>query len=98
MHPRYAPVVFGLLLSGLMSFVVSGIATVRALGLVEGFPGLWMSAWISSWAVAFPAVLVVAPVVRRIVVRMVREPGARGSWAATLLRRWIRNRHANRTG
>lgn len=74
MHPRYAPILFGLLLSGLMSLVVSGIATLRALGLVDGFPGLWMSAWLSSWAVAFPAVLVIAPVVRRFVTRLVREP------------------------
>lgn len=74
MHPRYAPYLFGLLLSGLMSLVVSGIATVRAIGMVDAFPGLWMSAWLSSWLVAFPTVLVVAPLVRRIVARLVREP------------------------
>ena len=37
-------------------------------------PGLfmiWMENWISSWIVAFPAVLVVAPLVRRIVHRLV---------------------------
>ena len=76
MHPRFAPYLFGLLLSGLMSLFVSGIATLRAIGLVEDFPGLWMSAWVSSWLVAFPTVLVVAPVVRRIVARVVREPGS----------------------
>ena len=75
MHPRFAPVLFGLLLSGLMSLVVSGIATLRAIGPVDGFAGLWMSAWISSWLVAFPTVLVVAPIVRRLVARIVRQPG-----------------------
>jgi len=30
-----------------------------------------MSAWIPSWAVAFPAVLLVAPLVRRILKRIV---------------------------
>lgn len=74
MHPRFAPYIFGLLLSGLMSLIVSGIAMVRAVGLVEGFAGLWMSAWCSSWLVAFPTVLVVAPLVRRIVARVVRQP------------------------
>lgn len=73
MHPRFAPILFGFLLSGLMSLVVSGIATVRALGLVDGLPGLWMSSWMSSWLVAFPTVLVVAPLVRRMVAGLVRE-------------------------
>lgn len=73
MHPRYAPIIFGLLLSGFMSLIVSGIATLRAIGMVDGFPGLWMSAWIPSWLVAFPTVLVVAPIVRRLVERMVRD-------------------------
>lgn len=74
MHPRFAPILFGFLLSGLMSLVVSGIATLRAVGLIDGFTALWMSAWISSWLVAFPTVLVVAPLVRRIVGRLVRQP------------------------
>lgn len=64
---RFAPVLFGLLLSGLMSFIVSGIATLKALGPVPGMPGAWMSAWVAAWLVAFPTVLVVAPLVRRIV-------------------------------
>ena len=58
---RYAPVLFGLLLSGLMSLIVSGIATWQAAGLSPSFPLLWMGAWLSSWLVAFPTVLVVAP-------------------------------------
>jgi hypothetical protein len=68
---RYAPVLFGLILSGLMSLMVSGIATFRAVGMVEGFLPLWIvGAWLPSWAIAFPAVLVVAPITRRIVARL----------------------------
>ena len=74
MHPRYAPVLFGFLLSGLMSLIVAGIATARAAGLGDGFAGLWASAWLSSWAVAFPTVLVVAPLARRLVAKAVRAP------------------------
>lgn len=70
---RFAPVVFGLLLSGLMSFIVSLVATLRAAGLTDGFFLLWMSAWIPSWLVAFPTVLVVAPAVRRFVERNTRQ-------------------------
>lgn len=69
---RFAPVLFGLILSGLMSCMVSGIATTRALGLVDGFFGQWMSSWTLSWAVAFPVVLFVAPITRRIVAVLTR--------------------------
>lgn len=71
---RFAPLVFGALLSGFMSLIVSGIATARALGLPPDFLARWLSAWLAAWTVAFPAVLVVAPMVRRIVAR-VCEPG-----------------------
>lgn len=64
---KYAHVAFALILSGLMSFIVSGISTLRATGLVDGFMGLWVSAWLMAWAVAFPAVLVVAPLARTLV-------------------------------
>lgn len=70
MHPRFAPVLFALLLSGMMSFVVSGIATLQAGGAVDGFFWLWLSAWLPSWCAAFPTALIAAPVVRRIVTRM----------------------------
>ena len=43
-HPKYAPMLFGLILSGLMSFLVSGISTVRALGPVPGFAHVWADA------------------------------------------------------
>ncbi|APE44921.1 hypothetical protein BOO69_17035 [Sulfitobacter alexandrii] len=70
---RYASILFGLILSGLMSCMVSGIATLRATGLGDGVFLLWMGAWMTSWAIAFPAVLVVAPLTRRLVARLVRE-------------------------
>lgn len=69
---RFAPIVFGLILSGLMSFIVSGIATFRAAGADPAFLQLWMGAWLTSWVVAFPTVLVVAPFTRRLVARLVR--------------------------
>ena len=64
---RYAHIAFGFTLSGIMSFLISGIATYRAAGLVHGFMGLWVGGWLTSWLVAFPIVLVVAPIARRIV-------------------------------
>lgn len=35
---RFVPLLFSLILSGLMSLLVSGISTYRAAGLVPGFP------------------------------------------------------------
>ena len=64
---KYAPVLFGLVLSGLMSFLVSGIATFRVTGLATNFVGIWTSAWLTAWMVAFPVVLVVAPFARQMV-------------------------------
>lgn len=79
MPARFAPLLFGFILSALMSFLVSGIATFRNAGLVDGFLGIWVGAWLPSWLVAFPVVLVVAPVARRLVGMLVKAPAARAS-------------------
>ncbi|WOB07752.1 DUF2798 domain-containing protein [Piscinibacter gummiphilus] len=71
MIPRkFEPYLFGLVLSGLMSLVVAGISTLRNVGLVEGFAGLWVGAWLTTWLIAFPIVLFVAPLARRMVQRV----------------------------
>ena len=67
---RYASILFGFLLSGMMSLLVSGLSTFRAVGLGGDFPAIWMGNWAVSWATAFPVVLVVAPITRRIVARL----------------------------
>lgn len=69
---RYAPLLFGFLLSGMQSCIISGVATLSALGLPPDFLERWMSAWLHSWAVAFPAVLVIAPFTRHLVGRLTR--------------------------
>ena len=70
---RLEPIAFGLLLSGMMSCIVSGLSTAIASGVDAGFLIRWMAAWFPSWAVAFPAVLIVAPLVRRILKGIVIE-------------------------
>jgi hypothetical protein len=74
MSPRFAPVLFGFILSGFMSFVVSGIATFRNSGLVDSFSGIWIGAWLPSWLIAFPVVLLVAPLARGAVEMLVKAP------------------------
>ena len=72
--PRFAPIMFGFLVSGMMSLIVSGIATLRAIGWDVGFGASWMNAWIISWAIAFPTILIVSPIVRRFVAAITKQP------------------------
>ncbi|WP_374627995.1 DUF2798 domain-containing protein [Devosia sp.] len=74
MPARYAPILFGFILSALMSLLVSGIATFRNAGLADGFLAAWIGAWLPSWLIAFPVVLVVAPIARRLVGVLVKAP------------------------
>ena len=67
---RFAPVLFGFILSGLMSLLVSGISTLHARGWSAGFVSVWAGAWLTAWAFAFPCVLVAAPLARRWVARL----------------------------
>ncbi|WP_293576102.1 DUF2798 domain-containing protein [Phaeobacter sp.] len=70
---RFAPVLFGLILSGIMSCIVTGVATLKTVGFSRDFVASWMSSWSFSWPVAFAVVLFVAPAVRRLVARLVRD-------------------------
>lgn len=79
MPPRFAPIAFGFVLSAMMSFLVSGIATFRNAGLVDTFMQLWVGAWLPSWLIAFPVVLLVAPIARRIVGSLVRPAPAKAA-------------------
>ncbi|MCF2903449.1 DUF2798 domain-containing protein [Octadecabacter sp. CECT 8868] len=69
---RFAPILFGFILSCLMSGIVSAIATWRVLDADIAFFPNWIGSWISSWMVAFPTVLVVAPIARRLVGKLTR--------------------------
>lgn len=72
--PRnFEPVLFGFLLSGMMSLVVAGVSTAVGHGIAGGgFVGLWVRSWLTAWLLAFPVVLVVGPLARRLV-RAIQE-------------------------
>jgi hypothetical protein len=74
MIPRkFGPFLVGAVLSGLMSWMVSGVATLKAAGQAPDFLTLWMASWLTSWLIAFPAVLLAAPLSRRLV-QLVLKP------------------------
>jgi hypothetical protein len=70
---RFAHLTFSFFLSGMMSFIITGVATLRAIGLSVDIIRLWLTAWPLSWLIAFPAVTVVAPVARALAKLVMRS-------------------------
>jgi hypothetical protein len=64
---RYAPLLFGAVLSAIMVAIVSAFVLATAQGIHAGFFGLWLKSCLTTWPVAFPTVTLVAPWVRRFV-------------------------------
>ena len=69
---RYAHALFGLIMSGLMSCIVTGIATLKAVGLGPSTLADWMASWVFCWPIAFVVLLTCGPAVKRLVGRLVR--------------------------
>jgi hypothetical protein len=67
---RFAPVVFGALLSAIMCAVVSAIVIALNQGVAQDFLWLWLKSALTTWPIAFPTVTIVAPWVRRAVGRV----------------------------
>ncbi|MCL6282739.1 DUF2798 domain-containing protein [Ruegeria sp. 2012CJ41-6] len=63
--PRFAHPVFCLITSGLMSCIVTCVATIKAIGLGPQTFGDWMAAWSLSWPIAFVIILIAGPRIRR---------------------------------
>jgi hypothetical protein len=72
---RFNAVALPIVLTLLMTNVVSGDSTWRAVGFAPNFIGLWISAWMLSWLIAFLVVMFVLPLSRRIVAALVEPPG-----------------------
>lgn len=67
---RFAPIVFGALLSAIMVAIVSAFVLVTTQGIHPGLPAQWLRSCLMTWPVAFPTVTFVAPLVRQVVGRM----------------------------
>jgi hypothetical protein len=71
-HPKYQSVVFAFFMALLMSCLMSLVITVHNIGLVPDLFSIWLQAWAFAFMVAFPAVMLVAPLVRKLVATLVR--------------------------
>jgi len=71
---RYAAVVLPFFLSCIMTCLISGISTLRGVGLAPGVLQLWLGSWGVSWLIAFPTLLAVLPLVRKLTAAVVEMP------------------------
>ena len=75
---RHAHFVFGVLQSGLTSFIASGFGSLPLVGS-DMFWASWLKAWGLSWLVMLPLVLVAAPFIRKAATLLTRERGPSAS-------------------
>jgi hypothetical protein len=71
---KYLPQVQAALLSGFMSFILSGAITFINIGFVKGFVGIWLHAWLVAYAIAFPTVLLIFPFARKLAMKIATRP------------------------
>lgn len=69
-HVRFAPIIFGALLSAIMVAIVSAFVLLTTQGFHPGFAMQWLKSCATTWPVAFVAVTLIAPWVRRVVARV----------------------------
>jgi hypothetical protein len=67
---RFAPIVFAVCLTCVMTLVISGVATAINVGFPPDFLARWLRAWLPNWALAAPVLLVVRPFVHRLTERL----------------------------
>ena len=67
---RFAPILFGALLSIIMVAIVSAFVLAITHGIRPGFATQWLKSCLTTWPVAFVAVTLIAPWVRQVVGRL----------------------------
>jgi hypothetical protein len=71
---RFVQLAFSVILSGLMSLLVTGVASLKNVGFGPDLTGAWMSAWAFTWPIAGVVIHVLAPLVRRLVAAITEAP------------------------
>jgi len=69
-HHRHSHLIFGIIQSGITSAIASAIATFSG-----GSDYLhWIGSWAVSWMTMLPVVIFAAPVIKRLVDKLVEAP------------------------
>lgn len=63
---RHTPIVFAVLMSCVMAFIVTCVVTAVNTGLAGDFGARWMKAFIIAWPVAGSCILLFRPRVQRL--------------------------------
>ena len=66
-----APLVFALLMSCVMAFIVTSVVTWANTGMAAGFVQRWLHAFLVAWPVAGTCILIFRPHVQRLTSRLV---------------------------
>jgi len=69
----WARFVMPFFLSVVMTCVISGVSSLRAVGFSAAFLPLWLGSWSLSWVFAYPTLLLVLPLARRATAAFVRS-------------------------
>tara|TARA_B100001121_G_scaffold310754_1_gene345894 strand:+ start:5919 stop:6140 length:222 start_codon:yes stop_codon:yes gene_type:complete len=69
---RFSNLLFGFIVSAIMTLVVSGISTFNNVDIEGQFYLLWFNSWIKSWLVAFPLILLVSPITKLLISKITR--------------------------
>lgn len=73
-HPKHLTWLMPLILSGIMSCAISSFNLFLKLGWVDGFFSIWLHAWSLSWLMAFPLIMIMLPLVRKLLSKIVAQP------------------------
>ncbi|MWJ28771.1 DUF2798 domain-containing protein [Halomonas sp. ZH2S] len=71
--PRFAPLVFAVLMSFYMVSLMTCLITWINTGLGDGFLGRWWHAFYIAWPVAFSLIWVGAPRFQRVTAKLIRK-------------------------
>jgi hypothetical protein len=69
---KYEGILFAFIMSLLMALLMSGVLTAVFNGIDREFFEHWANGFVHAWPIAFPAILVLAPVARKIVNAMLK--------------------------
>jgi Protein of unknown function (DUF2798) len=69
---RYSHFVFGVIQSGMTSFVAAGIASLPSVATGQ-FLWNWLASWLISWGALSPVVLLAAPAIRSLSLALTRD-------------------------
>jgi len=68
---KFRQVVFAAIMSIFTVMIVSATITFMHVGISQQFPGAWIKAFCAAWPIVFTAILIIAPLVNKVVDKIV---------------------------